>query len=205
MCPPTNAPNVTAGFTWPPEILAPTDTATNSANACDIDAEIRPAGVVDPPSVSLPTKEKTQIFIYYEYIPFATFLRFVGTSFRGHTIKKKWTRKWYNELTESHASALASKNKNEHRDKLCKSSFQGIGWSGVIRSSYCNIGNWHFWHLLIQIFFFVVKRSGNKSFICSLLLCFACTLTWLSDSYIYTGILYIVLGRKYPVSTRWPV
>lgn len=54
MLPPRNAPNVTAGFTWPPEMFAPTETATNNANACDNDAAIRPDGVADPLSVSLP-------------------------------------------------------------------------------------------------------------------------------------------------------
>lgn len=34
MCPQTKAPSVTAGLTWPPEMLAPTETATKSANAC---------------------------------------------------------------------------------------------------------------------------------------------------------------------------
>jgi hypothetical protein len=53
MFPPMNAPKVTAGFTWPPEILAPTDTATNRANACAREAAIRPAGVVAPLFVSL--------------------------------------------------------------------------------------------------------------------------------------------------------
>lgn len=55
MFPPMKAPNVTAGLTWPPEMLAPTETATNSANACANAAATRPAGVLDPLSVSLPT------------------------------------------------------------------------------------------------------------------------------------------------------
>lgn len=33
MWPPTKAPKVTAGFTCPPEMLAPTETATKRANA----------------------------------------------------------------------------------------------------------------------------------------------------------------------------
>lgn len=33
ICPPTRAPKVTAGLTWPPEMLALTATATKSANA----------------------------------------------------------------------------------------------------------------------------------------------------------------------------
>lgn len=53
MLPPRNAPNVTAGFTWPPEMLAPTETATNNASACDKAAAMRPAGVVEPAFVSL--------------------------------------------------------------------------------------------------------------------------------------------------------
>uniref|UniRef100_A0A2P2J5B9 Tonoplast intrinsic protein n=1 Tax=Rhizophora mucronata TaxID=61149 RepID=A0A2P2J5B9_RHIMU len=53
MFPPMKAPNVTAGLTWPPEMLAPTETATKRPKAWAIDAEIRPAGVVEPLSVSL--------------------------------------------------------------------------------------------------------------------------------------------------------
>lgn len=33
MFPPMKAPNVTAGFTCPPDMFAPTETATNSPNA----------------------------------------------------------------------------------------------------------------------------------------------------------------------------
>lgn len=51
------APKVTAGFTWPPEMLAPTDTATNRANACAREAAIKPAGVVAPLSVNLSVQE----------------------------------------------------------------------------------------------------------------------------------------------------
>ena len=58
MFPPRNAPNVTAGFTWPPEMLAPTDTATKSANACTNAAATSPEGVDAPPSVSLSAKKK---------------------------------------------------------------------------------------------------------------------------------------------------
>lgn len=55
------APKVTAGFTWPPEMLAPTETATKSAKACAIDAAIRPAGVAAPPSVSFAVKKAESI------------------------------------------------------------------------------------------------------------------------------------------------
>lgn len=58
MFPPMNAPKVTAGFTCPPEMLAPTETATKRANACDNAAATSPEGVVAPFSVSLPTKPK---------------------------------------------------------------------------------------------------------------------------------------------------
>lgn len=53
MLPPTKAPKVTAGLTWPPEMLAPTETATKRANAWAMEAAIRPAGVAAPLSVSL--------------------------------------------------------------------------------------------------------------------------------------------------------
>lgn len=54
MLPPMKAPKVTAGLTWPPEMLAPTETATKSAKACAMAAEIKPAGVLAPSPVSLP-------------------------------------------------------------------------------------------------------------------------------------------------------
>lgn len=44
---------MTAGFTWPPEMLAPTETATKRAKAWASDAAMRPAGVLAPPFVSL--------------------------------------------------------------------------------------------------------------------------------------------------------
>lgn len=56
MLPPTKAPKVTAGLTWPPEMLAATETATKRPKPCAIDAEISPAGVVEAPPVSLPGK-----------------------------------------------------------------------------------------------------------------------------------------------------
>lgn len=56
MFPPMKAPNVTAGFTCPPDMFAPTETATNSPNAWDSDAAMRPAGVAGPLLVSLPAK-----------------------------------------------------------------------------------------------------------------------------------------------------
>jgi len=59
MCPPMNAPKVTAGLTCPPEMLAPTETATKSANACDSDAATNPAGVAAPLFVSLSIKKHT--------------------------------------------------------------------------------------------------------------------------------------------------
>lgn len=44
---------MTAGLTCPPEMLAPTETATNRAKACAIAAATRPAGVAEPSLVSL--------------------------------------------------------------------------------------------------------------------------------------------------------
>jgi len=55
-----NAPKVTAGLTCPPEMLAPTETATKSANACDSDAATNPAGVAAPLFVSLSVKKHNQ-------------------------------------------------------------------------------------------------------------------------------------------------
>ncbi|KAL0331539.1 UNVERIFIED_CONTAM: hypothetical protein Sangu_1699400 [Sesamum angustifolium] len=45
MLPPTASPKVTAGFKWPPEMLAAIDTPTNSANAWPPPP---PPGPVDP-------------------------------------------------------------------------------------------------------------------------------------------------------------
>lgn len=59
MFPPINAPKVTAGFTCPPEMFAPTETATKRANACANAAATSPDGVVDPLSVSLSAKTIT--------------------------------------------------------------------------------------------------------------------------------------------------
>lgn len=55
--PPMNAPKVTAGFTCPPDMFAPTETATKSANAWASEAATRPDGVVEPLSVSLSVKK----------------------------------------------------------------------------------------------------------------------------------------------------
>ena len=54
MWPPRKAPKVTAGLTCPPEMLAPTATATISPNACDNDAAITPDDGVIPLSFNLP-------------------------------------------------------------------------------------------------------------------------------------------------------
>lgn len=44
MLPPTANPNVTAGFKWPPEMLAATETPTKSANACATATATSPVG-----------------------------------------------------------------------------------------------------------------------------------------------------------------
>lgn len=67
MLPPTKAPKVTAGLTWPPEMLAPTETATKRAKAWATEAATRPEGVLAPLWVSLlkampePSPAKTNI------------------------------------------------------------------------------------------------------------------------------------------------
>ena len=45
MLPSMNAPNVTAGLTWPPETFVLTETGTNNVNAWDKNAATRPEGV----------------------------------------------------------------------------------------------------------------------------------------------------------------
>lgn len=70
MFPPTKAPKVTAGFTCPPEMFAPTETATKSASAWAKAAATRPEGVVGPPSVSLParTTQRVQCLICADFV-----------------------------------------------------------------------------------------------------------------------------------------
>ena len=69
MLPPTKAPKVTAGLTWPPEMLAPTATATKRAKAWAREAATSPAGVVEALSVSLlkampePSPAKTKMSV----------------------------------------------------------------------------------------------------------------------------------------------
>ncbi|KAF7843378.1 histone acetyltransferase of the CBP family 12 [Senna tora] len=46
-------PKVTAGFTWPPEMLAPIDTATNRANPWHTATPTNPAGSRAAPAVNL--------------------------------------------------------------------------------------------------------------------------------------------------------
>jgi hypothetical protein len=53
MLPPMKAPKVTAGLTWPPEMLAEMDTATKRPKACARAAATSPDGVVEPSWVSL--------------------------------------------------------------------------------------------------------------------------------------------------------
>nr|CAD1842558.1 unnamed protein product [Ananas comosus var. bracteatus] len=48
----TNNPNVTAGFTCPPEMFEPADTATNSRNACPIAAPRSAPSASSPPRPS---------------------------------------------------------------------------------------------------------------------------------------------------------
>lgn len=64
MCPPRANPNVTAGLTCPPEMLAPTETATNSAKPWQIATASNPAGSRAASDVNLPTnQDKDYIFV----------------------------------------------------------------------------------------------------------------------------------------------
>ena len=59
MWPPRANPKVTAGLTWPPEMLAPTETATKSAKPWQIATASNPAGSSAASDVNLPAnKEK---------------------------------------------------------------------------------------------------------------------------------------------------
>lgn len=57
ICPPTANPNVTAGFKWPPEILAAIETPTNRANACATATANKPAGSSAASDVTLSEKK----------------------------------------------------------------------------------------------------------------------------------------------------
>lgn len=56
MLPPIANPKVTAGFKWPPEMLAAIETPTKSANAWAIATATNPAGSSAASAVSLPEK-----------------------------------------------------------------------------------------------------------------------------------------------------
>jgi len=58
MWPPRANPKVTAGLTWPPEMLAPTETATKSAKPWQIATASNPAGSSAASDVNLPTSEE---------------------------------------------------------------------------------------------------------------------------------------------------
>ncbi|RWW34864.1 hypothetical protein GW17_00000338 [Ensete ventricosum] len=102
MLPPRKAPKVTAGLTWPPEMLAPTATATKRPNPWAKDAATTPAGVAEPSSVSLSAKT------IHPRHP-ARFLLVI------HTRQEKM------ELTERHPRSLAGKDEDEHGDELGES------------------------------------------------------------------------------------
>lgn len=67
ICPPTKAPNVTAGFKWPPEMLAALATPAQTPNPWANAAITIPVGVLGPLPVSLlkampePSPAKTNI------------------------------------------------------------------------------------------------------------------------------------------------
>lgn len=66
--PPRANPNVTAGFTWPPEMLAPTETATKRAKPWQMAMATSPAGSRAASDVNLSVKmEKTSELNIYIY------------------------------------------------------------------------------------------------------------------------------------------
>lgn len=68
MLPPTANPNVTAGFKWPPEILAAMDTPTKSAKAWATATATSPGGSKAASDVSLPIQIKdTHKIILIQY------------------------------------------------------------------------------------------------------------------------------------------
>lgn len=58
MWPPRANPKVTAGLTWPPEMLAPTETATKSAKPWQIATASNPAGSSAASDVNLPASKE---------------------------------------------------------------------------------------------------------------------------------------------------
>ena len=58
--PPSANPKVTAGLTWPPEMLAPTETATNRAKPWQIAMATSPSGSSAALDVNLSVKTKTK-------------------------------------------------------------------------------------------------------------------------------------------------
>jgi len=60
MLPPMASPKVTAGFKWPPEMLAAMETPTNSANAWATATATRPGGSKAASVVSLPVPYRSK-------------------------------------------------------------------------------------------------------------------------------------------------
>ena len=58
--PPRAKPKVTAGLTWPPEMLAPTATATKRAKPWQTATATKPAGSRAASDVNLPTDENKE-------------------------------------------------------------------------------------------------------------------------------------------------
>ena len=58
--PPRANPKVTAGLTWPPDMLAPTATATKRAKPWQIATATNPAGSRAAPDVNFPVKQTRQ-------------------------------------------------------------------------------------------------------------------------------------------------
>lgn len=56
ICPPRAIPKVTAGLTWPPEMLAPTETATKRAKPWHTAIDNNPAGSSAASDVNLSAK-----------------------------------------------------------------------------------------------------------------------------------------------------
>lgn len=85
MWPPRANPKVTAGLTWPPEMLAPTETATKSAKPWQIATASNPAGSSAASDVNLPTsKVKKNCKLLHSDKPKQTlFLKFSYT-FKGY-------------------------------------------------------------------------------------------------------------------------
>lgn len=93
MWPPRAKPKVTAGLTWPPEMLAPTETATNRAKPWQIATATNPAGSRAASDVNLAaTNQLEQVRVMFKlrkhkYTTFLISVCFADFCMYAHKVK----------------------------------------------------------------------------------------------------------------------